>query len=108
MKTLTFEKKEIIEPLAINKDEMVKFTKDGNINILLNGIGTHIISARELIRYDSDILKCCIKDIITEVVCNGKNSYEFAFDGQYSISITDNGDNYVIQMYKTSPIYENE
>ena len=108
MKTLTFEKKEILEPLAINKDEVAKFTLNGKLSILLNGITTHIISARELVRYDSDILRNCIQSVLTEVFCNGKNSYELAFDGQYSISITDNGDNYVIQMYKTSPIYENE
>lgn len=108
MKTLTFDKKKILEPLAINKDEVVRFTKDGNINILLNGIATHIISARELVRYDSDTLRNCIQAVITEVVCNGKNSYELAFDGQNSISITETRDNYVIQLYKTSPIYRNE
>lgn len=108
MKTLTFDKKQILEPLAINKDEVVRFTKDGNINILLNGIATHIISARELVRYDSDILRNCIQAVLTEVVCNDKNFSELAFDGQNSISITEAGDNYIIRLYKTSPIYKNE
>lgn len=108
MKTLTFEKKEILEPLAINKDETVRFTKDGKLNILLNGIATHIISARELVRYDSDTLRSCIQSVLTEVICNGKDSYELAFDGQDSIYIKENGDNYFIRLYRTSPIYKNE
>lgn len=108
MKTLTFEKKEILEPLTINKNEAVRFTKDGNLNILLNGIATHIISARELVRYDSDILRNCIQTVLNKIIYKNKNFYELAFDGQNSISITETGDNYVIQLYKTSPVYRNE
>ena len=108
MKTLTFEKKEILEPLAINKDEVAKFALDGKLNILLNGIATHIISARELVRYDSDTLRSCIQSVLTEVICNGKDSYELAFDGQNSISITETKDNCIFRLYKTSPIYRNE
>ena len=104
MKTLTFKKKEIIEPLVINKEEVVRFSKEENINILLNGIGTHIIGSKDLLRYDSDNIKDCIKKIIIEVISN-KKSHELAFDGQHSISITDYGDVYVVRMYKTSPIY---
>lgn len=104
MKTLTFKKKEIIEPLVINKEEMVEFTKPENINILLNGIVTHIIGSKDLLRYDSDNIKDCIKKIIFEVISN-KKSHELAFDGQHSISITDYGDVYAVRMYKTSPIY---
>lgn len=104
MKTLTFKKKEIIEPLVINKEEVVEFTKSGNINILLNGIVTHIIGSKDLLRYDSDNIRNCIKEIIVEVIGN-KKSDEIAFDGQHSISITDLGDVYVVRMYKTSPIY---
>lgn len=104
MKTLTFKKKEIIDPLVINKEEMVEFTKPENINILLNGIATHIISSKDLMRYDSENIRNCIKEIIFEVIDN-KKSHELAFNGQHSISITDLGDVYVVRMYKTSPIY---
>lgn len=105
MKTLTFEKKEIIEPLVINKDDVVRFTKNENTNILLNGIVTHIISSKDLLRYDSENIRNCINEIINEVICNLKKSYELSFNGLHSISITDCGDVYVVQMYKTSPIY---
>lgn len=107
MKTLTFTKKEMTSPLAVSKQDVAQYTKDGNASILMNGILTHIISARDLIRYDSDEISNCLQSIISVMLSGELASYELAFDGQHVVRMEDFGDKYVFTMHKIVPEYEN-